>query len=47
MGLISFPTVVDGEEPYAAYLQYLDTLFNPPLNVGFVPRVAVLWALTG
>ncbi|GAA5862020.1 hypothetical protein JCM3774_006143 [Rhodotorula dairenensis] len=47
MGLVSFPTVADDEDPYLVYLRYLDTLFNPPLNVGFVPRVAVLWILTG
>lgn len=47
MGLVSFPPVPPGEDPYATYLRSLDETFNPALNAGFVPRLAVLWALTG
>ncbi|GAA5990360.1 hypothetical protein JCM10908_007332 [Rhodotorula pacifica] len=45
--LVCFPIVPAGEDPYVVYLRYLDETFNPPLSVGFVPRLAVLWALTG
>ncbi|KWU43804.1 hypothetical protein RHOSPDRAFT_34604 [Rhodotorula sp. JG-1b] len=47
MGLVSFPPVPPGEDPYATYLRSLDETFNPALNAGFIPRLAVLWALTG
>ncbi|KAG0659123.1 hypothetical protein C6P46_005294 [Rhodotorula mucilaginosa] len=47
MGLVSFPPVPPGEDAYRTYLRSLDETFNPALNAGFVPRLAVLWALTG